>query len=73
MQRPNVNIVDNQRIETSDAPNVSQSEIDYLLSKYGYSQKNTTLDPNLNIKSNPETFEEMISRQENESKRAFGP
>jgi uncharacterized protein YpuA (DUF1002 family) len=67
MQRPIVNIVDNQK-EVTTNPDVSQSDIDYLLSKYGYSQKNTILDP-VTTYTNPETFEEMISRQEMEKKR----
>jgi hypothetical protein len=66
MQRPSVNIVDNQKVVTS-TPDVSQSEIDYLLSKYGYAQKNNNSSPE--IYQNPETFEEMIARQDADKRR----
>jgi hypothetical protein len=63
MIRPEVRIVQSQEVETTET-NVSQSEADALLAKYGYKQQyaspQTELqDPNANL-----TFDEMIRRQE---------
>lgn len=59
MQRPDVRIIDNQKEEVNDI-NASQSEIDYLLSKYGYAQNNNIQSPI----ENPQTFEDMLKQQE---------
>lgn len=62
---PEVRIIDNQQITSSDV-NVSQSEADYLLAKYGFKQNYITpIIPKLN----PQTFDEMIQQQENERQR----
>ena len=63
MIRPEVRIVQNQEVETKPV-DVSQSEADALLAKYGYKQQyantqTTIQDPNANL-----TFDEMIHRQE---------
>ena len=41
MQRPQVRIVDNQQVEQQNV-DVSQSEAEYLLAKYGYKQTYTS-------------------------------
>jgi hypothetical protein len=65
--RPEVRIVDNQHISNQET-NVSQSEVDSLLAKYGYTQTFTlTNQPRIN--SNPQTFEEMVHQKEAEQKR----
>jgi hypothetical protein len=63
MIRPEVRIVQNQEVETKPV-DVSQSEADAILAKYGYKQQyanpqTTIQDPNANL-----TFDEMIRRQE---------
>lgn len=63
MIRPEVRVIQNQEIETKETQ-VSQSEADALLAKYGYKQKYVAqepvnVDPNQNL-----TFDEMIRRQE---------
>ena len=65
MEKPNVRIIDQQKEETKTS-NVSQSEVDYLLAKYGYKQSYTPSNP---IVSNPLTLEEMVQKQENEKNR----
>jgi hypothetical protein len=67
MQRPDVRIIDTQKEEIKSV-NISQSEADALLAKYGYKQSfSTTSNPT--AKSNPLTFEEMVKQQENEKRR----
>lgn len=63
MIRPEVRVVQNQEIETKETQ-VSQSEADALLAKYGYRQQyanpqTTIQNPNDNL-----TFDEMVRRQE---------
>jgi hypothetical protein len=69
MERPQVKIVDYQQ-QINQEVNVSQSEADYLLAKYGYKQgyvANQNLAPQ-NPASN-QTFEDMIRYKESEKKR----
>lgn len=63
MIRPEVRVVQSQEIETKQVE-VSQSEADALLAKYGYKQQyvapeQTYQDPNANL-----SFDEMVRRQE---------
>jgi hypothetical protein len=66
--KPEVRIVDNQQITTNHETNLSQSEVDSILSKYGYKQTfhSTT---ETQIQHNPQTFEEMVRQKESEQKR----
>lgn len=63
MNRAEIRIVQNQEIETKTIE-VSSSEADALLAKYGYKQQytpqtTTPINPNQDL-----TFEEMVRRQE---------
>lgn len=63
MERPSVRIVQPQQVETKSV-DVSGSEADYLLSKYGYSTNTQIPTP---IKNNL-SFEEMVLQQERQEK-----
>jgi hypothetical protein len=63
MQRPEVRIVEPQFEETKSI-DVSQSEKDYLLSKYGYKIEQ----PNYNNSYSNMTFEELMKVSENKEK-----
>ena len=67
MQRPEIRVIDNQQVTTTDV-NVSQSEADYILAKYGFKQPNPVSSP-VQMQSNPQTFEEMVHQQEQERQR----
>lgn len=64
MYRPEVRIIQNQEVESHEKE-VSQSEMNELLAKYGYSSGYTgdrnqqPVNPNQNL-----TFEEMMAREE---------
>ena len=63
MERPEVRIIEPQQ-EESRVVDVSQSERDYLLAKYGYKQP---IEPEPQYQSHPSqhlTFEEMIAIEE---------
>jgi hypothetical protein len=63
MERPEVRIIEPQQEETKIV-DASQSERDYLLSKYGYKQ---SIEPEPQYHSHPSqhlTFEEMIAIEE---------
>jgi hypothetical protein len=65
MNKPEIRIIQSQQEEINQA-DVSQNEIDMLLSKYGYSQKkfdNSYTDSNNNL-----TFEEMVRLEEEKNK-----
>jgi hypothetical protein len=64
--RPEVRIIDHQQEEIKPA-DISQSEAEALLAKYGYGQSNNTQIIN-NPPKSEETFEEMVRREE-EKKR----
>lgn len=66
MQRPEVRIIDNQQVTTSN-PTIDQSEADYLLAKYGYKQNYTA--PKATPYQNPQSFEDMVRSQEAEQRR----
>ena len=56
MQKPEVRIIDHQQESTNTDVNISQSEIDNLLYKYGFS--NTQPQPPINNQS----FEDMVNQ-----------
>lgn len=66
MQRPEVRVIDNQQVTTSN-PDVDQSEVDYLLAKYGYKQNYTP--PTQTPYQNPQSFEDMVRNQELDQRR----
>jgi hypothetical protein len=66
MERPSVKIIQSQQEEVKSVE-VSGSEADYLLSKYGYS--NSVTPPLSNTSKNNLTFEEMIKLQNEEDNR----
>ena len=67
MERPIVNRIETQQEEIKTNTDVSQSEINQLLSKYGYSREYTK--PIQNSNSNRDlTFEEMIRKEEESQK-----
>lgn len=65
MNRAEIRIIQDQQEDIKPA-DISQNEIDMLLSKYGYNQ--TSYNSNIQTNSNDLTFEEMI-RIEEEKKR----
>ena len=75
MDKPQVRIVNNQEETINDNPNFSQSEMDNLLAKYGYSSNNVQLNNN-HIPEPPQnnlTFEEMMRLEEEKIKNANKP
>lgn len=70
MNRPEVRIIQNQEIETKQVQ-VSQSEADALLAKYGYKEPTTFSAEPTKPSTSDLTFEEMvrIHEQEQEQKR----
>lgn len=63
--KPQVRIIDAQKEEISSI-NIDQNEAEALLAKYGHS--NTQPITTTQEKSNDETFEEMIRREESKNK-----
>jgi hypothetical protein len=68
MQRPQVRIIDNQQEITQQNVDVSQSEADFLLAKYGYKQSYTS-QSQPSLPTNSQSFEDMVKQQENEKRR----
>ncbi len=68
MQRPEVRVIDNQQV-TSTNPDIDQSEADYLLAKYGYKQNYTAPSQTSNPHQNSQSFEDMVRSQEAEQRR----
>jgi hypothetical protein len=69
MNRPEVRIIQSQEVETKSEQELSQSEINSLLAKYGYS--NTQLSINNHTPEPPKnnmTFDEMVRLEENKLK-----
>lgn len=60
--RPQVRIIEPQSEEIKPAE-ISQSESEYLLSKYGYGQSNVSSQP-IDPPQNTDTFEEMVKKEE---------
>lgn len=67
MERPIVNRIQNQQEEIKTNTNVSQSEIDQLLAKYGYNKEYTKPVENHNPNRDL-TLEEMIKKEEESQK-----
>lgn len=68
MQKPEVRVVEYQQEEIKDVE-VSQSERDYLLSKYGYIQSKEIQNDSFAVQSQSNyTFEEMIEMEERKLK-----
>lgn len=75
MDRPQVRIVNTQEEVVNDNPMVSQSEMDNLLAKYGYSSNDVCLN-NDHIEQAPVnnlTFEEMLRMEEAKEMRQNKP
>ena len=66
MQRPDVRVVDNQQV-TVTSVDISQSEAEELLIKYGFRPQGTQQVPAAH--TNPMTFEEMVRQQEDDERR----
>ena len=62
MEKPQVRIIEDQ-VESITNPDVSQSERNYLLSKYGYVEPSFQRE-NISEPSNTQSFEDMVRQEE---------
>lgn len=69
MNRPEIRVISSQE-ESISSPDVSQSEVEKLLAKYGYNQT-TYVEPinNNPVVTNHQTFEDMLREQELDKQR----
>jgi len=68
MQRPEVRIIDQQQETVNVDANVSQSDAEYLLYKYGF-KKEAPVAPQPEPPQNNLSFEDMVRQQELQQRR----